>query len=99
MAGVDGKWECVVDSPMGPQQFVLTVHSSGERFTGDASGAVGGREIEDGLVEGDTLRWTMKVSKPIPITLSCRATVSGDRLEGAVKAGFMGSFPISGTRA
>jgi len=99
MADVDGKWNCTVDSPMGEQEFVLTVESDGDRFSGSAVGNVGSRDIPDGIVDGNDLSWTMQISKPMPVTLSCKATVSGDSLEGKVKAGIFGSFPISGTRA
>ena len=99
MANVDGKWDCSVSSPMGAQEFVLTVAANGDRFSGSASGGIGGKEIPDGTVDGDTIAWTMHVSKPMPITLTCRATVTGDALEGTVKAGIFGSFPITGKRA
>ena len=99
MAEVDGKWDCSVESPMGDQEFVLTVSSDGDRFTGSAVGNIGSKDIPDGTVEGDTLRWTMQISKPMPLTLSCTAVISGDSLAGKVKAGIFGSFPITGTRA
>jgi hypothetical protein len=99
MADVDGKWNCVVDSPMGEQDFVLTVVRDGDRFSGSAVGNIGSKDIPEGSVDGDDLAWTMHVSKPMPVTLACRATISGDRLEGKVKAGIFGSFPIRGTRA
>lgn len=99
VAAVDGAWACTVDSPMGAQQFTLTVASAGDRFTGRAEGGLGAMEIEDGSVQGDTLAWPMRVTKPMPVTLNCKATVDGDRLEGSVSAGIFGSFPISGTRA
>lgn len=99
MTQIDGKWQCSVASPMGEQAFVLTVSRDGDRFTGSAEGAIGGKEISDGVVEGDTLKWTMHVSKPMPLTLACTAGIEGDRLSGSVKAGIFGSFPITGTRA
>jgi hypothetical protein len=98
MADVGGKWNCMVASPMGEQQFVLTVNPDGERFTGSASGSIGGKEIPDGTIDGDTLKWTMRVTSPMPLTLACSATVSADTLDGSVTAGFLGRFPISGTR-
>lgn len=98
MADVDGKWNCTVDSPMGAQEFVLTVASTGDSFSGRAEGGLGSMAIEDGTVDGDTLAWPMKVSKPMPITLNCKATISGDSLEGKVSAGIFGKFPITGTR-
>lgn len=99
MAEVDGKWNCIVDSPMGEQEFVLTVRSGGDSFSGSAEGNIGSRDIPEGVVDGNDLAWTMQVSKPMPVTLTCKATVSGDSLEGKVKAGIFGSFPIRGTRA
>ena len=98
MAEVDGKWNCTVESPMGAQEFVLTVVSAGDSFSGSAEGGIGRRDIDDGTFDGDTLSWTMHVSKPMPVTLTCKATITGDTLDGKVKAGIFGSFPISGTR-
>jgi len=99
MADVDGKWNCTVDSPMGEQEFVLTVASTGDRFSGSAEGSIGSRDIPEGLVDGNELAWTMQISKPMPITLACKAIVSGDTLEGKVKAGIFGTFPVKGARA
>ena len=99
MSGVDGKWNCTVMSPMGEQDFVLTVNSSGGSFTGSAEGNIGSRDIPEGIVDGNQLSWTMEISKPMPVTLTCKATVEGDTLTGKVKAGIFGSFPINGTRA
>jgi hypothetical protein len=84
---------------MGDQDFVLTIARNGDRFSGSAEGSIGGKEIPEGSVDGDTLSWTMHVSKPMSLTLACKATVAGDTLEGMVKAGIFGSFPIKGTRA
>jgi len=99
MAEVDGKWNCSVDSPMGEQDFVLTVVSNGDSFTGSAEGNIGHKDIPEGVVNGNELSWSMAISKPMPITLSCKATVSCDSLEGKVKAGIFGSFTIKGSRA
>jgi len=99
MAEVDGKWNCSVDSPMGEQDFVLTVVSNGDSFTGSAEGNIGHKDIPEGVVNGNELSWSMAISKPMPITLSCKATVGGDSLEGKVKAGIFGSFAIKGSRA
>jgi len=99
MADVDGKWNCTVETPMGEQEFVLTIISDGDRFAGSAVGNIGSKDIQDGSVDGHTVSWTMQISKPMPLTLSCKATAIGDTLEGKVKAGIFGSFPIAGVRA
>lgn len=99
MTNLDGKWNCSVASPMGNQDFTLTIRTEGDRFSGAAEGAIGSKAIEDGSVDGQTVRWTMHVSKPVPVTLACNATIDGDALAGNVKAGFLGSYPITGVRA
>ena len=99
MADVDGKWDCNVATPMGEQDFVLNVVRNGDRFSGEASGSVGSMAIPDGMVDGDTLKWSMTISKPMTITLACEAGISGDTLDGKVTAGIFGSFPIKGKRA
>lgn len=99
MAKLDGDWDCVVKSPMGDQPFTFTVKTAGDRFSGRTAGQLGALEIDDGMVEGDVLSWSMPVPKPFPMTLKCQATISGDTLSGSVSAGPFGSFPVNGTRA
>lgn len=99
MANVDGSWNTVTKSPLGDQQAVLTVASNGDSFTGSFNGGLGQTEIKDGKVNGDTLSWSLDISVPMPMTLTCEATVTGDAIEGTVTAGAFGSFPITGTRA
>lgn len=98
MANVDGSWNTVTKSPMGDQQAVLTVQSAGDSFTGTFSGGLGTTEISDGKVDGDTLRFALDITVPMPMTLTVEATVEGDSLNGQVTAGGFGSFPITGTR-
>jgi hypothetical protein len=99
MANVDGSWNTMTKTPMGDQQAVLTVQSSGGTFTGGFVGAMGTVDVKDGKVDGDTITWTMDITVPMPLTLTCEATVSGDTISGKVTAGAFGSFPLTGTRA
>lgn len=98
MANVDGKWNTIAKSPMGDQAGVLTVDSSGDAFTGTWSGAMGTTEVRDGKVDGDKLSWKMDVTVPMPMTIDCEATVSGNSMTGTATAGAFGSFPLTGTR-
>ncbi|MDR6852779.1 hypothetical protein J2Y54_002299 [Sphingomonas sp. BE123] len=99
MANVDGTWDTVTHSPMGDQKATLTVTSAGDSFTGTYAGAMGSTEITDGKVNGDTLSWSLNITVPMPMTLTCEATVDGDAIKGTVTAGAFGSFPMEGTRA
>ena len=98
MANVDGTWDTVTHSPMGDQKATLTVNSAGDSFTGTYAGAMGSTEIKDGKVDGDTLKWSLDITVPMPMTLTCEATVNGDAIKGTVTAGAFGAFPMEGTR-
>lgn len=99
VADANGTWDCVVQSPMGEQAFTFTVATAGDRFSGRTAGKLGSLDIDDGMVEGDRLAWSMRVPKPLPMTLRCEARIEGDALAGEVKAGPFGTFPVTGTRA
>lgn len=98
MSGVDGTYETVVKSPMGDQKATLTVKSDGNSWTGQQVGAMGTADITNGTVDGNTIGWSMSITVPMPMTLDCTATIDGDTLTGAVKAGAFGSFPMTGKR-
>ena len=99
MAAVDGSWDTVTKSPMGDQKATLTVVSDGSTFTGNYAGALGSTEIKDGTVEGNTLKWKVSMTVPMPMTLDCEATIDGDTLNGNVTAGMFGTFAMTGKRA
>ncbi len=98
MANVDGAYDCVAKTPMGDQKGVLTVVSSGDRFNGTFAGALGSLDVNDGKVDGDTLSWKMDMTMPMPMTLECEATVSGDSISGTMQLGAFGASAFSGTR-
>lgn len=93
-----GTYDVNVKSPMGDQNGVLTIVVDGDRFTGTLSGGLGSMDLEDGKVSGDSITWRMEMKVPMPMSLDCSATVSGDTITGEVKAGVFGSMPLSGTR-
>jgi len=97
MSALDGKWNVTVKTPIGDQQGMMDLRSDGARFTAQLSGDLGTKDIS-GTVDGNVLVWQMDISKPMPISLDCKATVDGDRISGGVSAGFFGKFGLSGTR-
>ena len=95
---VDGKWEIVINSPLGAQKAVLDVATSGNSLTGTQTAQQGSGPLENGKVDGSTVSWSAKITNPMPLTLDFTGTVEGDKLSGSVKAGSFGSFPFSGSR-
>ena len=94
----DGTWKTTINSPMGAQQGTLTVVTSGDTFTGKMDGAAGAQDVS-GKIDGDTLTWSASITTPFPMTLEANVKVEGDTMNGTVKAGSFGSFPLTGTRA
>lgn len=95
---VDGAWKTTINSPMGVQEGELDIKSSGDAFTGKMKGRMGEQDIS-GKVDGDTLTWSASITSPFPMTLEFTVTVSGDTMNGSVKAGAFGSSPLTGVRA
>ncbi|PEQ13954.1 hypothetical protein B2G71_06565 [Novosphingobium sp. PC22D] len=96
---VAGTYACTTKTPMGDQQGTFTVVPEGENgFTGAISGPMGSMDVKDGTIEGNTLKWQMKMTMPMPIDLDCRATIEGDSLDGEIKAGMFGTMKLTGTR-
>ncbi len=97
---VSGTYNTTVNSPMGAQSGTLTVEDNGDgTFSGKMAGAMGAMDIDSGTVDGNTIKWSMNMTVPMPMKLDCEATIDGDTLTGAVNAGAFGSMPLTGTRA
>ena len=99
---MDGTWTITIKTPVGPIESTLIVSSAGGALTGtiEGSGNAGNPDhIFDGTVAGDEAEWKVKTTKPMPMTLKFKATVSGDTLSGKVKFGMMGSGALTGVRA
>ena len=99
MSNVDGVWNTVANTPMGPQSATVTLATDGDTLTGNMSGSQGTIDIEDGAVDGDSLSWKANITSPMAMTLEFSATVKGDEILGNVRLGAFGSASFSGTRA
>jgi hypothetical protein len=93
-----GEWDCLTATPMGEQKSVLRFQVEGDRFTGTNTADIGALDIAAGRIDGDEIHWEMQLTKPMRMLLLCTAQIDEDRLEGLVRAGGFGEFPISATR-
>ena len=96
---IDGKWNAVIDTPMGKQQVELDLAVSGDTVTGTTSQSGQTINIYEGKVDGSDATWKVDVTRPFPMTLSVTVAVNGDEMSGNVKAGSFPPAPLSGTRA
>jgi hypothetical protein len=96
---VDGRWDLVIASPIGEQRGTIEIKSAGSELTGIITSATEPPiEIFDGKVDGDKVSWSIKITSPMKLTVKSTATVSGDTMEGKLKAGPMPGASFTGTR-
>lgn len=98
MTKVDGAYDCVTKTPFGEQKSVLTIVSDGNRFHGTNAAMLGSLDVENGVIDGDRLTWTMKMTLPMAMQLEAEAFIEDDRLMGTITAPNMGTVPFSGKR-
>ena len=95
---IDGDWNMVLATPMGAQEMTGHFETDGQSLTGYLSSPQG-QQAFTGTVEGNRLKFDLKVEKPMKITLKYDIAVEGNRLTGKVKMGIFGSAKLTGERA
>ena len=96
-AKIDGDWKMTMSTPMGAQEMTGHFETSGAALTGYLMSAEG-RQDFTGTVEGNKLRFELKVEQPMKITLKYDLQVDGDVISGKVKMGMFGSSKLTGQR-
>jgi hypothetical protein len=96
---VDGKWNATMNSPQGAQSMTLDLTVDGSELKGIMGSQMGAMEVESGTIDGDTLVWECKLTSPMALTLSFKATVDGDSMAGEASFGSFGSGSFTATRA
>jgi aerobic carbon-monoxide dehydrogenase large subunit len=97
-AAIDGDWTMVLATPMGPQEMTGHFETDGESLRGYLRSPEGQQSFT-GTVQGNHLKFDLKVEKPIKITLKYDLAVDGDTIAGKVKMGIFGSAKLTGKRA
>ena len=95
---IDGDWNMVLSTPMGPQEMRGHFETNGQSLSGYLSSPQGQQSFT-GTVEGNRLKFDLKVEKPMKITLKYDIAVAGNELTGKVKMGIFGSGKLTGKRA
>ncbi len=94
---IDGDWKMVLSTPVGPQAMVGHFETDGTALSGYLKSEQGSMGF-NGIVEGNRLKFDLKVDKPMKITLKYDITIEGARLTGKVKMGIFGTAKLVGER-
>ena len=96
---IDGDWNMILKTPMGPQAMTLTLCTDGAVISGVFNSPEGSQAFGGGSLDGNRIRFDLKVEKPMKITLKYDLAVDGDTIAGKCKMGVFGSAKVSGQRA
>jgi carbon-monoxide dehydrogenase large subunit len=94
---IDGDWKMVLSTPVGPQAMIGRFETDGTALSGYLKSEQGSMGFT-GTVEGNRLKFDLKVDKPMKITLKYDITIDGARLTGKVKMGIFGTAKLVGER-
>jgi carbon-monoxide dehydrogenase large subunit len=97
--GIDGDWNMVLKTPMGPQAMVAHFDTDGAAVSGYLEAPEGRQDFSGGTLSGSQVKFEMKVDKPMKITLKYDLQFDGDVVSGKCKMGMFGSAKVSGERA
>lgn len=91
-SSVDNVWDITVKSPVGDQKSILTLQSQGKALVGNVmNDQYGMQEAMKGELNGETITWKTKISKPVPMTLTYTGALDDkDNMQGTVKLGMFG---------
>jgi hypothetical protein len=99
MANFSGKWDAVIDTPIGKMAVVFNITDGPDGIGGTSSNDHESVDIQGATADGDRLTWTQAVTKPMKLTLKFDVTVDGDAMVGTAKAGIFPASKLHGSRS
>jgi hypothetical protein len=90
------RWKISVDTPTGEQQGILEMEIGDEVCSGRLFNDSGELALEDGYIDNGQLHWTLRLNRPISMTLTCQAFIEGTNLTGDVTIAAFGNFSFTG---
>jgi len=95
---VTGSYKVMVDTPFGSREVTLTLNVDGDSASGTLAYQEDSPAFTGGIVDGDRVTWGMDITEPMPMHLTCEATVTGDAISGSIKLGGFGDAAFTGNR-
>ena len=93
-----GKWDTTISTPLGKLPVLLNLMDKNWQITGTAMQGEDIVTLDNPILEGNQLKWSMKVSKPISLNLKFTVSVDGNNMIGEAKAGMLPASKLVGHR-
>ncbi len=91
-----GTWNVSIATPMGAQSISLEFPDENSGIARRGADSV---PLQDVTVAGDSATFTVALTQPVRVTGQCSIEISGDTMTGSARAGFFGTFALTGSRA
>ena len=91
-------WQITVETPIGAQSGTLEFTQTGDAIEGRLFNDSGELKLRSGSIEGESLCWKVELSRPIPMTIRCRALREGEQLTGSATVAAFGDITFTGRR-
>ena len=95
---VDGKWNTSISTPIGKIAALIDIVFKDGRIEGTAKQGEEIVPLENPVLDGNQLKWILKVSKPMRLTLKFSVSVEGNKMYGEAKAGMLPASKLTGYR-
>lgn len=93
-----GKWDTTISTPIGKLPVLLNLTDNDGQIVGTAKQGEDIVTLDNPVLEGNQLKWSMKVSKPMRLHLKFIVSVDGNNMIGEAKAGMLPSSKLVGHR-
>lgn len=94
----DGHWKIEIATPIGKQMVDLKIADRDGTVSGTATQGDETVDLIDPVVEGNAIRWSQQITKPMRMKIKFALTRDGDTLSGSAKPGILPSSAVTGTR-
>ena len=94
----DGNWKITIATPMGRQDVTLAIADRDGAVSGTATTGEETVPFIDPVIEGDRMRWSQKITKPMSMTIRFDLVRDGDTIGGTAKPGILPSVKVTGDR-
>jgi len=98
MMSIAGNWVVSIATPIGTQHVVLELTERAGKIEGVARGTAETVPLVNPVREGNRLRWTQTISRPMRLHLAFDVIFESDTLTGTSKAGLLPASRVTGTR-
>jgi hypothetical protein len=93
---IEGTWELTIATPVGKQYATVQLAGDGDSLRGKATANEEEMPLENLVVDGNRLAWTVSMSKPLRLRVAFSVVVDGDEMTGHSKAGHFPRSTVTG---